>query len=363
MPRTIPKLPVALPNSLSVLPKQDVGADDWVRLVEALNLGLSTGHATVVVSQEPGDTVSLSGASYTTRFVWRIPLLSAQHVGVRCSVYGDSPSATATARWTSTYGGGSTVVALGAAAGWYDTAALLPVAADPTGEFEEITLETKADVNLGNLYVAYERLDTTGLWPGADGALPNFFTADYHALDTVDVTQDGCLSSAHAATSYIPVIEHLSSRVRSYFNVSALEGSVMPDALASCPHRAVIPVTTEQDLVCWVRYKNTKTAASKILVQCGGGDTDTLNAWGTWPTMTPGADWPPNSGFTRVIDVPASTPPTWARITLPAYTTDYVGVPSSYPGFLHLAVTDGSVGRGLGAVLGAQVMSMSVWGK
>jgi len=335
--------------------RQLVDAGDWALIMEGLNLSYSTGHAQPVVSQEMGDDTLLTGLSYTVRCVWRIPPLSPEHSGLRVAMRCSSPSGTGVQRWTSLYGGGSLTFDAGHVAGvptskWYDSPSLLPIAADPSGEYEEITLETKDQVSLENIYATYERLDILSAWPAADGELSDFFDADFYPLDSSDISQDECLSSGLVIDAIKPMVGHLKGRRRVYCSISAILG-FFGSRLGHYPHRAVIPVTVEQELVVWVRYENVSGNPGRISILVGDGGPDELDNREEWPIA---------GGGIYSIDVPGIQAPTWVRFFAPVSARDDVGTPGLYPGFTHIAINDGAQSpNGSGAI----VTSFVVWGQ
>jgi len=345
MSRVIPALPATLPNPLRFTSTQLARSTDWVDLAETVNLGISTGHVQPVISQEFSHIHSLYGTGvWKYECAWRIPILSDLHdklkVGIKATVTG-----TPDVRFRTVYGG-STLV-LSPTSGWVGSdGGVFPhlnVAADPTGEFEEVILETyigaAETVYVRNLYATYLDVNVGGTYPLAD-TLPNTVFNGVVAMDTAHLAADKPLDAAMGQELVLGTLSHLRGRVRSYTCVSATEGHTY-STLGAYPHRAVIPrMDLISELIVWVRYTSNPTGDSAIYIQHGEGDETTLDNFGERTGYGNGEI--PAGGSVTVIPVPSGSSATWTRVVVRLQRNRGFGVPVDAPTVGFVSIRGGS---------------------
>ncbi len=228
MARTIPATPATMPEATALVAGQPIiegNTDPTGRLLDlgrAINLGFATGNAAPVVSQRIADgQMVVNSAIFTPRMRWAIPPPpSTAHNLVQVAIFGRSPSGNGIVRFRSVNGAGLVDLALGAGLQWWDSAAPhLPIVAAGGPAYEEITIETDADVEIDYVYVTYLAHDPSGFWPGADGALAAGAVGAFVPLDDNELAADAPLSSDLAEQIRADLID-LDARQRIYMNVA-----------------------------------------------------------------------------------------------------------------------------------------------
>lgn len=364
MSRVIPALPPTLPNPLRFTAAQLVRSTDWVDMAESVNLGLSVGHVQPVISQEMSHISSVTGTGvWTARCWWRIPILSGLHTLLKVGV--NATTTTGQVRWTSAYGG-STLTYI-PAVGWTDsngtTRPHLTVAADPTGEFEDIYLETEGTLSLRNCYGTYLRSNVGGTYPGAADTLPNTIFDDIVAMDTAHLAADKPLDAGMGQELALGAVSHLKERFRSYSCASCIQ-SFANTRLGYYPHRALVPrMDLISELVVWVRYANGGLTDSAVYIQHGEGDEGTLDNIRERTGIADGSV-PAGSSVYKLV-VPASTGSTWTRVVLRLHKNRDFAVPTDQPTVGLVSIQGGGFNtESAGSTTyGAVVLGFSVMGR
>ena len=361
MARAIPALPYLAPDPLECLPALPIlsgGAAHpgrWRDLVRAVNLDLATGNAGVVLSQWwPDGSFFVPGPAgvYTPRCRCVIPGLSGYHTAVRCSVFARSASGLGAVRFSSTYGAGVSVIPVPGplASTWLDTASPhLPVTPSFAPAHEFILVETTDDVEIEGIQIQYLDHDPTGLWPGADGALPAGVvpgsTRLAVPLDDAEADPDKPLAS-DVGRYCLDALRDLEERPRVYFSAMGFElghAAGVDDVLGAHPHRVTVPVIAERPQSTSLDvaiYADTTAGALDVYVQRSGREGRVL---------PPGED-------ALTLTVPAAGIGwNWFTVDL-AEVADFAA-PASYPGLTTLAF------RPAVALAQQHAKSIAVWGR
>lgn len=218
MARTIPAT-CPLPDPARMLAGLPIVASDWQDLGRAINfLDADPGVPPIRQAWVDGQYIH-SGAS-TLRNTYRIREWSPAHTarGLKCRVRSTAfGGAGATVTWKSVNTGNTVTVALGAAAGWYDAAALLVCSFGPGYDDVEVYCETAAGtLGITAMSCIWDRLPSPLAAGSNGGVIP---------IDDLEVAADRPLSHRLGRTMRAS-LEALAARQQVYAVWSGLEGIV-----------------------------------------------------------------------------------------------------------------------------------------
>lgn len=283
MARTIPAVPVTPPESTAMAPGSSIiaGTSAGARgrvldLAKLANLAYSTVCAHPVWAQAWPDGQATQGATagaYVLQTAVRIPELSAQHTTLTVSIYAASPSGTGLVRFRAVNAGTNVVLAPAVAAGW--VTGTLSVAGGFGPGYEQLEMDWQDDVIVYSVRVIYEHVDPTGLWPGADGALPagilDTVGVDTYAMDTVEVSAERPLTAA-VLEKLNAILVSVAARKRSI--VAAAAPIACAPALAEptvgyLPHRCAVVTDAARTVRVYAQGTELANLGTDLMVIAG----------------------------------------------------------------------------------------------
>lgn len=359
MARSIPAAPYVPPDpakfgprspikeGAGTVPALDVG--HVYDLARAVNLCTATVNAGPMFQQAfPDQTFWVASPGWVYRCRFRLPELGGQWNAVRVSVYGRAPAPPGTGAvqvLTVNAGFVATPIPVAAALQWYDTVAPYAPCVFAAGE-EELWIQTDGQVEIDQIQVQYMDYDPTGLYPGADGALPagaipGASPVAYPA-DDAEVAADKPLCS-DVGLNWLNCLRDVEPRPRVYANLTGFCPGLVAgndDVIPAATHRQFVPVLAErrQSTELNVSIYAENVGASALDVQYGfygdgegqlsGGSLSIPNGLVAWHNYT---------------------------IEMPAFRL--AGAPRNYPGFLSFSL------RPTLAIVNQNVRSIVVWGR
>jgi len=225
--RTIPSpANVALPDPRLATPRRPILAgsaslDGHQRsFAEAVNLAFATSQADTAFSQGWADgQFVVNDATVTERLRVRVPKCSDLHTDLLVSLHAFSHGAGGGVVTFTCVGNGNTAApVLGGALALTARATLDcagAFAAHPGGDYVEITVSTKNPCTIRAVYAQWADLAPSGLYPGADDALPAGPAGDFVPADTDEVSADRPASAdwlAHRRAS----LAQVRSRIKNF---------------------------------------------------------------------------------------------------------------------------------------------------
>lgn len=278
MARTYPAAATmpSLPDTLRAAPTQPIFAGSGTLegahydLVRAYNLAAATGHAAPIISQ--GHTAfTANTGGWVEQCRYKVPYLSSEHEkAVFCGAVVTSGAGTGELRFTAVNAGNTATITPIGAYGWYSTGAALVLS---TGATEEILIESKGDVDVDDVLVSYQDVDSAAAYPAADGQLPAGAFDGYIPFDDADVQADAPMSS-DLGRQMIGNLTPLGARKRVIYQYSgvangpAAADAYMPERGWSVP----VPVLPETGPVeVHLRLENVDVVDHVVWIQHGPG--------------------------------------------------------------------------------------------
>lgn len=282
MARTIPAPPVTAPSSTGMAAGSPIIAGTTAPLGRVLdlaklaNLAYSTVCAQPVWAQVWGDGQALQGATagaYVYQMAVRIPEISPQHTTLTVSVYASSASGTGLIRVRAVNAGTNVVLALGVGAAWVSGS--LSVAGGFGPGYEQLEMDWQDDLSLQSVRVLVDHVDTSGLWPGAAGALPagilDTVGVDTYAMDTVEVSAERPLTAA-VLEKLSAIITSVADRPRPIVACAQPEAAfpaLAEPTVAYIPHRVAAIADTARIVQVWAQATELAGVGTYLIVLAG----------------------------------------------------------------------------------------------
>jgi hypothetical protein len=208
MARTITSIAnLSLPNTALATPRNAIraGSASLEGHPRSLGLACNLAHATAnagtlfPMGWADGQFVVNDGA-YTMRLRTRIPYVSGVHLKLLCSAHAFAPAAAfGSIRFTCVGNGFTAIVPLLGGAFAITPTSTLSLSggfvAHADGDYAEITVETKDNCSIRNLWAVLADYSPGALYPGADDAYPAGPVSDFIPFDTLELTADAPVSA------------------------------------------------------------------------------------------------------------------------------------------------------------------------
>jgi hypothetical protein len=331
MARIIPAVAnIRLPSTALATPRNAIKAGSTAleghlqAFGEACNLAHATANAGVDFAMGWADgQLVVNDAAYTMRLRTRIPYVSDVNTDLLCSAYAFAPAAAfGSIRFTCVGNGNVAVVALGAALAITPTSTLSlsgGFVAHADGDYAEITVETKDNCSIRNLWAVLADYSPGALYPGADDAYPAGPVGAFIPFDDGEMVADAPVSADLLHQRRAGIADTRTRRRQFYTWAGVLNSATasMYSWPAPIRHMGVFPVISgtasePRTLTLWA-YGQRALAGPPVGVTIR--DLATGRALGS-------------------VEYAAGTGASWKNATVQLAEERQAGAPAEYPGFM-----------------------------